>query len=286
MNELFLKHHGILGQKWGVKNGPPYPLTGGKYDNRNALELKESRRVKRKRHEDRTIAKGTKLVTLSVDPNRTKDADMFYAAYDKRDVHEYNALFNKKMDQPVYDKDGNVIGSEKVYKFRIENIPNKNLKIASETNAANAFIDLYSKDRDFYNYVTDASRMQDKFVESRYRFQGYREARDVLEKIRSDKDYVPSRDELQVVYRMYNYTIPNLDSDTIKQRQKFFSKVKANGYDGILDTNDALYGGYKAEYPVIIVNQEAMLPPSVMRTSASSVMASRMLFPFIKLMQE
>ena len=21
-----LKHHGILGQKWGVKNGPPYPL--------------------------------------------------------------------------------------------------------------------------------------------------------------------------------------------------------------------------------------------------------------------
>lgn len=286
MNELFLRHHGILGQKWGVKNGPPYPLTGGNYDNRNALELKESRRVKRKRHEDRTIEKGTKLVTLSVDPNRTKDADMFYAAYDKRDVHEYNALFNKKMDQPIYDKDGNIIGSEKVYKFRIENIPNKDLKIASETNAANAFIDLYSKDRDFYNYVTDKSRMQDKFVESKYRFQGYREARDVLEKIRSDKDYIPSRDELQVVYRMYNYTIPNLDSDTVKQRQKFFSKVKANGYDGILDTNDALYGGYKAEYPVIIVNQESMLPPSVMRTKASSVMASRALFPFIKAMQE
>jgi hypothetical protein len=73
---------------------------------------------------------------------------------------------------------------------------------------------------------------------------------------------------------------------TIKQRQKFFSKVKANGYDGILDTNDALYGGYKAEYPVIIVNQESMLPPSVMRTSASSVVASKAIFPFIKLMQE
>ena len=22
----FLQHHGILGQKWGVKNGPPYPI--------------------------------------------------------------------------------------------------------------------------------------------------------------------------------------------------------------------------------------------------------------------
>lgn len=25
-NELYLAHHGILGQKWGKKNGPPYPL--------------------------------------------------------------------------------------------------------------------------------------------------------------------------------------------------------------------------------------------------------------------
>lgn len=28
METTYLKHHGILGQKWGVKNGPPYPLTG------------------------------------------------------------------------------------------------------------------------------------------------------------------------------------------------------------------------------------------------------------------
>lgn len=24
--EAYLEHHGILGQKWGVKHGPPYPL--------------------------------------------------------------------------------------------------------------------------------------------------------------------------------------------------------------------------------------------------------------------
>lgn len=286
MNEFFLKHHGILGQKWGVKNGPPYPLVGGSYDNRNKLEIRESKKQKRKRHEDFTIKAGTTLATLSVDPNRTKGADMFYAAFDKRDIHEYNALFNKKMDQPIYDKDGNIVGSEKVHKFRIENVPDKDMKIASETNSANEFIELYSKDRDFYNYVTDKSRMQGKFDESRYRFKGYREARDVLEKIREDKDYKPSRDELQVVYRMYNYTIPNLDADTIKQRKKFFDRMIAKGYDGIFDTNDGLYGGFKAEKPVIIINQEKLIDPKVMRTSASSVAVSRAAFLFIKAMQE
>lgn len=27
-SKLYLAHYGILGQKWGVQNGPPYPLSG------------------------------------------------------------------------------------------------------------------------------------------------------------------------------------------------------------------------------------------------------------------
>ena len=27
----YISHHGILGQKWGKRNGPPYPLGGGDY---------------------------------------------------------------------------------------------------------------------------------------------------------------------------------------------------------------------------------------------------------------
>lgn len=30
LSEEILEHHGIKGQKWGVRNGPPYPLSRGK----------------------------------------------------------------------------------------------------------------------------------------------------------------------------------------------------------------------------------------------------------------
>lgn len=29
-----LQHHGILGQRWGKRNGPPYPLSGGAHSQR------------------------------------------------------------------------------------------------------------------------------------------------------------------------------------------------------------------------------------------------------------
>lgn len=32
-NDTYLAHHGILGQKWGKRNGPPYPLKSGAHTN-------------------------------------------------------------------------------------------------------------------------------------------------------------------------------------------------------------------------------------------------------------
>ena len=72
-----MQHHGILGQKWGKKNGPPYPLGGGDYtqSERKAIYKKRKQRnsIYNKKHFDEVLSKDkTTLSTLSYDRDRTK----------------------------------------------------------------------------------------------------------------------------------------------------------------------------------------------------------------------
>lgn len=282
----YLAHHGILGQKWGVKNGPPYPLGGGDYtqSERKAILRKRStikNSIYNKKHFDEVLkADKTTLSTLSYDKDRTKGADMFYATHNVLDKHQYNALFNRKIPQEIFDEDGNSIGTGMFMKWRIDNSLKGDMKVASEDSGAKIFSELYKKDRDFYNFVKDSDRMQSYFVEDKYKFKGYREARDVLEKMRKP-DYTPTSDDLQTVYRMFNYVIPydgqgnaRSGNDMYKQRTKFFDACRKAGYGAVLDTNDAIYGGFKAKSPVIVFGMDQVVPKDVYRTKPSDQLFS------------
>ena len=275
-----LSHHGIMGQKWGTRNGPPYPLGGGDYSAREKREIYKRRKqpnsIYNKRHFDETLGKGSQLSTLSYDKNRTKGADMFYATHKKLDQHQYNALFNKPVPQPLYDSEGHNVGTGMFLKYKIKNDVTKDLKIASEDSGADAFMNLYKKDRDFYNFVTDPNRMKAHFVDDKYKFKGYRESRDVLQKMQN-KDYKPTADDLQTVYRMFNYVIPSdgsgnarMAKDVATQRAKFFKELKKNGYGAVLDTNDAIYGGFKATSPVIVFDMDSVSLAGAERTTMRS----------------
>lgn len=71
MENLYLKHHGVKGQKWGVRHGPPYPI------------------------EDKVMRKGTRVSTIapnSPNPDVYKDRD--------RPMYIYNP--SDKWDKTVY----------------------------------------------------------------------------------------------------------------------------------------------------------------------------------------
>ncbi len=192
------------------------------------------------------------------------------------DKHQYNALFNKKVPQTVYDENKNPIGTGYYMKYRINNKLAKNIKVASEDSGAEVFRNLYNQDRDFYNLVTDDERMQSYFVSDKYKFKGYREARDVLNEMKNEK-YTPTGDDLQKVYRMFNYVIPydgsgndtRGEKDVYTQRTKFFNACKKAGYGAVLDTNDAIYGGFKAKSPVIVFDMENVISDKTYRTKTS-----------------
>lgn len=281
-----LYHHGILGQKWGVRNGPPYPLKGGSFSKSEKEAIYEKRKTSKnsiynKKHFDEVIKEGTTLNTLSYSKDRTKDTDMFFASYKTLDKHQYNAMFNKKKPQPVFDEDGNEIGVDSFWKYRIKNKLASNVKVASEDSGARIFAELYEKDRNFYNFVTDENRMSKYFLDNRYKFKGYREAKNALDKIK-DGEYVPTEEDVKKVYRMFNYVIPydggGNDSlgakDVLTQRTKFFNTCKKEGYGAILDTNDAIYGGFKASSPIIMFDMDQVIPDSVRRTNAIEIGAS------------
>lgn len=271
-----LRHYGIKGQRWGVKNGPPYPLSGGDYTQTEWKALKSERKKKysryNKAHYDQVINEGTTLQTLARDPNRTKNVDMFYAAYTKADKDRYNAMFNHKTLQTLYDENGNAIGTGKTYKWSIENTTTANIKVASRDSGAKAIMNLYKNSRDFMNFVRDPERLEKQI---RHMFiPGKVQYLSVLKKLK-DPAYIPSDKELYTLYGAINSVIPSQDPDVVRQRAKLFKELKNEGYGAVLDVNDAFNNAVTANSPVIVFDTSAYVQSKLRKTTMGEVYKSK-----------
>lgn len=283
-----LYHHGIRGQKWGERNGPPYLLKGGDYSKAEmAAKYKKKRSPNstyNKKHFDSTLsAKDTTLSTLSYNKHRTENTDMFFAATNFYDKHQYDLLFNNATPKTITDENGKSLGSPVFCKFRINNKLQSDMKVASEDSGADAFGHLFKTSRDFYNFVTDDKRMSSYFTDSKYKFRGYREARDALNKAKAHEQL--TEDDIKKIYRMFNYCIPfdgqgdqKAATDMFRQRARFFSECKKRGYGAVLDINDAIYGSFKARQPVIVFDMENIIPDKVKRTVITDKLVSSVVY--------
>ena len=275
-----LRHHGILNQRWGKRNGPPYPLKGGDQSKSEVEAVYEARKSKNsiynKKHFDGILkANKTVLRTLSYNKDRTKDTDMFYAATNVWDKRQYDALFNAPTPKTIVDENGKSLGSGLYCKYAIDNKVATDMKVASEDSGAKIFGDLFKKNRDLYNFVTSDDRMSNYFVDSKYKFRGYREAKESLDKLKGGEEI--SEDDIKRIYRMFNYVIPfdgqgnsRAQKDMATQRARFFTAAKEAGYGALLDTNDAIYGAFKARQPVIVFDMDSVVPDKTKRTKITS----------------
>lgn len=112
---LFLSHHGIKGQQWGVTHGPPYPIQPGAPVH---------------------IKKGTKLHRLSV-YDESKSKGHAYVTYNKEDVNRYKGHFGTLL---------RLTKRKKVYMHDLE--ASEDLNSPSKKERINTFIDIYSKDKE------------------------------------------------------------------------------------------------------------------------------------------
>lgn len=106
----YLIHHGILGQKWGKKNGPPYPLDAGDHSSsekkagwRKSLDnIKEAKKVKKTQKQfakqmERSYKKDTpswsndekrELIKNAVSSKTSKELEKAYKVWEKASDEE------------------------------------------------------------------------------------------------------------------------------------------------------------------------------------------------------
>lgn len=302
MQELY--HHGVKGQKWGVRryqyaDGSLTPAGKKRYSNADTKAEQVSKlmntkvkdlvntartQVTGRQYVDSYLKKGTTFARIQT--SETFENFAFYATYKKQDTDKYLGLFGKNLrtranrDAANAEKVSNATGdindierarelrnrsdNMKVYQLKLEST--KRLKIPSDENAADITAKLL-KEKQFKDDVV--ASIQDSKEKMRRPQQQllFKQAQNALNKDPSKM----SSSEKVAVYKALNLSLTNHNSYEISAQNRFYGELKKKGYNALLDYNDKDYSSYHAKRPMIVFDVDSVKLQSVTETNPKVV---------------
>lgn len=294
----YLAHHGVKGQKWGVRryqyaDGTLTPAGKKRYSgsmsNRVGLKTKEivntaRTQVTGKQYVDGYLKDGTTLARIQTAQNFEKFA--FYATYKKHDTEEYMGLFGKNLmsraatDAKQAEKAADASGSEadiatakelrdradniKVYQVKLE--ATKKLKIPSDENASDITANLLKEQEFKDNVIASIADSKTKMKRPTQQIL-FNQAQNAL-----DKD--PSRltsSEKVAIYKALNLSLVNHNAQEIAAQNRFYGELKKKGYNALLDYNDKEFSSYHAKRPMIVFDVDSVRLKSIQEANPKVV---------------
>ena len=229
-----IEHHGIKGQKWGVRNGPPYPLKRDDYDRLLKIDNTNKNDIWRNRDKDMFIDKSVGLSRIVSDKNDPLD-------------HKRKYVYMTDTDRDYYR---DAISGKYEINYKI----NKPLKIAGSRTALKTMSELNK----------DSELSADSIQSTYYKILG----NDFIHRYKTSKinelSALASNKEVDDLIGIYASSVANDDLSKISlgvmkftdTNQRYFDKLSKMGYDAVIDIEDSLY---VSDYPIIVLDPQRSL---------------------------
>lgn len=301
-----LCHHGIKGQKWGVRryqfaDGSLTPAGEKRYQNtRNvsnaqrvstmmSMHVSEIANTARtqitgKQYVDTYLKKGTTFARIQTSKEFENFA--FYATYKKHDMDEYMGLFGKNLTSRAAaeakraEKAANASGSEsdlataKQLRDRSDNMKVyqlkldavKKLKVPSDENAGHITANLLKEHEFKKNVEASIADSKEKMKRPTQQLL-FKQAQNALNK---DPTKLTNSEKI-AIYKALNLSLTNHNPQEIAAQDRFYSELKKKGYNALLDYNDKEYSSYHAKRPMIVFDTDSVQLKSVTETNPKVV---------------
>lgn len=301
-----LAHHGVKGQKWGVRRyqyqdgtltpaGKKHYRNGSGSDMQSRVSRMMNSKVKYvinstrtqitgKQYVDTYLAKGTTFARIQTSKEFENFA--FYATYKKSDSDKYMGLFGKNLrtraesDAKQAEKQSNATGdiaditkaaelrerANNIKVYQLKLNAINKLKVPSDENAAHITANLLKESEFKTNVIASIRDSKEKMRRPQQQIL-FKQAENALRK--DPAKMTPS--EKVAVYKALNLSLVNHNAQEVAAQNRFYSELKKKGYNALLDYNDKEYSSYHAKRPMIVFDTDSVKLQSVTETNPKVV---------------